>query len=596
MALGAMPSRGRGVRPVDAGGKGLTVDALQRLNQMKMFDLMSDEERARWAERFRRQRYRAEEVVIQQGDRPTAFYIVDQGELYVHARVGGEEIPRAYLYSGDHFGEDGLLTGQPRNATVDVLLEAELLVLDRVDFDQLMEEYPAIRERLFALSRQREEAGRMRFDWQKADEVTIFFSNKHWMALVGALRLPIFLAVLGLVATFIYVSTALGNLPALFLMVGAGTSLAFSVLLFVYCVVDWRNDDYIITNRRVLHIERVLLLRESRDEAPIERVQDVLAKQEGVFANLLDFGDVIIQTAAATERIIFADVPQPKFVRDAIFAPMQVARTQERAEMRESIRQQLGQRLNISVPALGDRAESAQGEDLVSPAEERVGEVAEADFFALEGLSSAWRRLRGSFTFETRILSDGGETVTWRKTGWVLTKVSLTPGLAGLCIIVLFVWSVSQGVGLPTFPLALLAALMFIFGWWFYVYWDWQNDIYQISGDRLIDLKKRPLFLAEIRRETTLDRVENISLSIPGPVAQLLDYGTVVIETAGETGAFEFVYVKDPRSVQEEIFSRRERATRQRREAEKRQRQAELAEWFGVYEELKKMRTGSLEG
>lgn len=591
-----MPSRRGAFGRSTLGEKRLTVDAVQRLNQMKLFDVMSDEERARWAERFRRQRYRAEEVVIQQGDRPTAFYIVDQGELCVHARVGEEEIPRAYFYSGDHFGEDGLLTGQPRNATVDVLADAELLVLNSLDFDQLMEEFPAIRERLFALSRQREQAGRMRFDWQKADEVTIFFSNKHWMALVDALRLPVFLALLGLVATVVYVSAALGNLPALVLMVAAGTSLAFTVLLFVYRVLDWRNDDYIITNRRVLHIERVLLLRESRDEAPIERVQDVLAKQEGVFANLFDFGDVIIQTAAATERIVFADVPQPQSVRDAIFAPMQVVRTQERAEMRESIRRQLGQRLNIYVPDLEDHAETAEGERLVSPAEERVGEVIEPEFDASEWLSPAWRRLRGWFTFETRILSDGGKTVTWRKTGWILTKVSLTPGFVGLLIAVLFVWSLSQGVGLPTVPLALLMALAFVFGWWFYVYWDWQNDIYQISGDRLIDLKKRPLFLAEIRRETTLDRVENISLSIPGPVAQLLDYGTVVIETAGETGAFKFEYVKDPRSVQEEIFVRRERANQQRREAEKRQRQAELAEWFGIYEELKRMKAGSSEG
>jgi hypothetical protein len=145
----------------------------------------------------------------------------------------------------------------------------------------------------------------------------------------------------------------------------------------------------------------------------------------------------------------------------------------------------------------------------------------------------------------------------------------------------------SKGIGVPLLPLLLLLILLMIFGWWFYKYWDWQNDIYQISGSRLIDLKKRPLFLEEFRRETTLDRVENIGLSIPGPIAQLLNYGTVVIETAGETGAFEFEYVHDPRGVHAEIFNRRERFNQQQIEAEKGTRHAEMAEWFEIYEELK---------
>ena len=136
-------------------------------------------------------------------------------------------------------------------------------------------------------------------------------------------------------------------------------------------------------------------------------------------------------------------------------------------------------------------------------------------------------------------------------------------------------------------PLILLFVLFGIFGWWFYRYWDWQNDIYQISGNRLIDLKKRPLWLEELRRETTLDRIQNVGLSMPGILAQLLNFGSLIIETAGETGAFEFENVHDPRAVQAEIFSRRERVVHQQRQEESVSRRAELGDWFEVYDELK---------
>jgi len=355
---------------------------------------------------------------------------------------------------------------------------------------------------------------------------------------------------------------------------------ALSVFILVYNFFDWRNDHYIITNRRVLHVERVLMMQEERDEAPLERVQDVQVFQDGIFANLLGFGDVVIQTAAATQKVVFATVPNPEFVREALFAPLQHARTREMAEVRESIRQELSQRLNIAVTSLADEPGSVSGAPRDTATEGASFAEPEAAFGLMDWLGRFWRSLRGIFAFETRIVSDHGNTITWRKNGWVLSAIIF------LCL----VFSVRGGIGTPLLPMLLAALLILSLGGWFYVYWDWQNDIYQVSGNRLIDLKKRPLFLEESRRETTLDRIENIGLSIPGVLAQLFNYGTVIIETAGETGAFEFEYVHDPRSVQDEIFSLRERYGQRQRQAEIERRHAEFAEWFEIYEELKQHR------
>lgn len=574
--------------------KGLAVDIEERLRQVKLFADVSDQDLARWASRFRRASHSRGAVVIRENERATAFFIVDRGELRARTRVEGKEMPVAYFYTGDYFGETGLLTGQPRNATVDVLTDAELLVLYKLDFDQLLEEFPGIRDTLRALGRQREEAGRTRFSWQQPEEVTIFFSTKHWIAFIHKLPLPLLMGVLGVIASFFYVEAQLGALFAVMLMLVAGTALALAVLSLTYHFLDWRNDHYIITSLRVLHVERVLLLREDRDEAPIERVQDVQARQEGVLANLLKFGDVIIQTAAATEQVVFANVPQPDRVREALFAAMQQKRTQAKAEKRESIRQELGRRLSIPVALPEDQVATERGEEPAPAKDEKAQE--KTSFGLLNLLRRVWRWLRSQFTFETWIRSDDGDTITWRKNGWLLVKVSLPPIFAALFVsglaILLLLYDVVPFV-VSTFSLLLL---LLIFGWWFYVYWDWQNDIYQISGNRLVDLKRRPLFAEEIRRETTLDKVQNLSLSIPGPIAQLLNYGTVIIETAGEIGAFEFEYVHNPRGVQEEIFNRMEQVKEQQRQAEERRRREEMYDYFEVYDELLKQKPGTVQG
>jgi uncharacterized membrane protein YdbT with pleckstrin-like domain len=551
---------------------------------------MSGVQRAQWAGRFRREHRFRGAVIIRQDDRATAFYIVDRGELRARARVDDKEVPVAYFYPGDFFGETGLLTGQPRNATVEVLTDAELLVLDKLEFDQFMEEFPVIRERLLTFGREREAAGRTRFDWQRPDEVTLFFSTKHWIALLRALRWTVLLGVLGVIATAIYAGAEIADLPAAFLRIAAGTVWAFTLLLFIYRFFDWRNDHYIITSLRILHVERVLLLREDRQEAPIERVQDVQVVQEGVLANVFHYGHAIIQTAAATQNVVFAYVPHPELVQEILFAPLHHTESQEKAEVRESIRQELGQRLNIPVASLEDENETEKSEKPASSGEKTTQEKPEDASDLWTWVRVGWQWVRGLFTFETWIESDDGNTVTWRKNGWRLVGKSILPFFSGLVATVAFFLSLGQGLWLPWAPLLLLMLLVFIFGWWFYRYWDWQNDIYQISGNRLLDLKKRPLFLAELRRETTLDKIQNANLSIPGPTARILNYGTVVIETAGEVGAFLFEYVHDPRRVQEEIFNRMERFKRQQQEAEMLRRHGEMAEWFEIYDELRQRR------
>ena len=69
---------------------------------------------------------------------------------------------------------------------------------------------------------------------------------------------------------------------------------------------DYHNDIYVLTDEKIVDIERKpLALSKVTEEFYLDRVQNVKAKQRGIWANVLDYGDVTIQTAAADRGVTF---------------------------------------------------------------------------------------------------------------------------------------------------------------------------------------------------------------------------------------------------------------------------------------------------
>ncbi len=94
--------------------------------------------------------YGAGQVVFRQGEQGDQLFIVKSGVLEVLAnqKDGGEPVPVAYLGTGEVMGELALLTGSPRSATVRAPEHAELFVLDKGVFLDLMGSLPAFSKNL----------------------------------------------------------------------------------------------------------------------------------------------------------------------------------------------------------------------------------------------------------------------------------------------------------------------------------------------------------------------------------------------------------------------------------------------------------------
>lgn len=97
-------------------------------------------------ERFEPVHVLAGQEVIRQGEAGDYYYLIREGNAQVtRASPGGLPVLLARLEPGQGFGEDALISGEPRNATVSMLSDGQLMRLAASDFMTLLQE-PLIRQ------------------------------------------------------------------------------------------------------------------------------------------------------------------------------------------------------------------------------------------------------------------------------------------------------------------------------------------------------------------------------------------------------------------------------------------------------------------
>ena len=118
------------------------------LRRVELFHTLTDEERRELAERLMDAPFARGEAIMQQGAKAHRLYIMKEGEAEVRVAVDGEKLTKkvATLRGGDFFGEMGLMTGEPRTATVIALKDVECYRLDKEDFNHILSRRPEIAE------------------------------------------------------------------------------------------------------------------------------------------------------------------------------------------------------------------------------------------------------------------------------------------------------------------------------------------------------------------------------------------------------------------------------------------------------------------
>lgn len=545
----------------------MSTNVADQLRRVDLFSALDADDIQALVEIAREKEYPRGSLVCRQGDPGHRWYLVEDGELRgLHVDPDGVEREVVRFGPGDSFGQSSLLLGEPHDVTIEVVHDATLLIIDRESFEDLLEERPSMLDDLRVATEVERRRRAPQFEWQEPDEAVVFVLHKHDVILLRDLILPGFLLFLVLAGYFVVGSTSM-----LGLVVG-GILASAPLLLALYRIVDHFNDNYILTNKRVMHDEHVYLIRQSRVGAPLDNVQSVQVFQEGVLAQMFDFGMLRIETAGEPGgRVVFPAVPEPDLVQQMVLEQRDRVEAQERAEERAAIQDALRDRFGRS-----SEEETPEAEDEPSDGD---GEV----------IWLAWMRAPVEMVryFFPALREEEGDTITWRK-HWValLRPLALPAGLILFATLIVALLLRGEGSDRTAILLGYGIVLLFLVPWWLWVFEDWQNDVYQVTSSRIIDVEQLPFGLREERREASLGMIQNVNLKVPTVIGRLLGYGSVTIETAG-AGAFTFDQVKNPQAVQTEIFRRMATYAHRQRQEEAERRRDELLDWFTVYDQMR---------
>ena len=117
-------------------------DWMTTLLQTKIFQQIPPQYLQMIFMRLQRVDFKAGDIVIQQGGEGDYFYVIRSGRCMVtrETPAGKENINLAELGAGKTFGEEALLSGADRSATVSMMTDGILMRLGKEDFQSLMKE------------------------------------------------------------------------------------------------------------------------------------------------------------------------------------------------------------------------------------------------------------------------------------------------------------------------------------------------------------------------------------------------------------------------------------------------------------------------
>ena len=149
------------------------------------------------------------------------------------------------------------------------------------------------------------------------DETMLQVVHKHWFGLfIVYVEVGVGFAAAALLLWFVAPIMYPNAEPtqrttSLTLIIGVGAILAWLVLiLFTYIYLQ---SKLIITNKNLTQIVQRGLFNRQVSELSMTDVEDVSAVKKGFFPSVFNYGDMLVETAGATDNFSFSFCPNPDY-------------------------------------------------------------------------------------------------------------------------------------------------------------------------------------------------------------------------------------------------------------------------------------------
>ncbi len=517
-------------------------------------------------------------LVIQQDELNDSLWVLmPTHRARIHALdASGQALQSTGAEGPNYFGEIALRAQLPADSTIEAEADSQWLRLHVRDLDALSQREGEDLGRKLTLRAdvdrllEREDV-RQHYTWLQPGEFIDVFRRRHWLVVFRKTLIAQFLFFLIFLPGIGYslaTARATGWLDWLLLLVGL-----IVVGQLAWGLLDYLNDYLIVTNRRVVRQEEVIFLKEWRQEAALEQIQNVDVSA-GFWGNFLGYGEVIIRTAGSQGAIPFDFVANPTEIREAIFRQRGRRQGHMQAEGKGVIQRLLEGRLGLRLPLPSRVYQGHRG----APA-------------PLQTLPAWLLQLMGFLPVKRKPPRVDPNYLIWRKhwlvlLGHLATPLTILFGIVLLIFGQFFTWVDTLHAAFLALDLVLALIGLADLAWAAWIVADWRNDTYEINLESVADIEKKPLFFSEKRRTARLGDIENIEIDIPSPLHYLLNFGNVRLQTAATQGDFTFDWVPDPRGVSAEIQRRIEDYRYRAEMARARQRAQELPDWFEMYNRL----------
>ncbi len=550
-------------------------EILEILSNIHFFDMLNEDQLLTVSEQLDTVFFKQNEIIFEEATAADGFYIVLSGRVSIQQETDHDPDEISICQKGDFFGEEGLDFDKYREVTAKAITNVIAIHINQEQVDDLMEAYPEIIEPIRLTIKSYRLFLKHPFNWRGPREAVHFVARKNsfflWLGLVPPIVLGISSILLFLYFYFA-VSTQNTWLPIFF-----GLLTIIFLGWFLWKLIDWSNDFSIITNRRVISLEKVALFYESRQEAPLDAILSVETRTSQM-GRWIGYGDVVIHTYTGIINLKKMSKPDliVRLVNDERGRASHQSSKLQRNSKEDTLRSRIGY----------DRRESSDYEEEIDDNEAEKMEV------PLKVKSSGLMEFLSTF-FGLRIENNG--VIIYRTHWFILLKKVLWPSLALILLVLVFIYSVFEFYPSINFDMILLVQFgigLGLFGWWLYQYWDWRNDRYIVTADQLIDLYKKPLG-QEQRRSAPIKNIQTVEFERLGLISLILNFGTVFIRVGDTTLTFDYVY--NPSQAQQDIFERYQQFNEKLKMREKEALRDEVAEWIEIYHEVVQKKSKSEE-
>jgi uncharacterized membrane protein YdbT with pleckstrin-like domain len=307
--------------------------------------------------------------------------------------------------------------------------------------------------------------------------------------------------------------------------IALGSVALVALLICIYLYLDWKTDEFILTNHRVIFNRELPLVRRNQEQLPLANIQQVESSTETYLQHWLKLGTLKIKSAAVGFSIYFEAAYDPEDMQRIIMDQVKKVRREESdADLRHM----------VEATVAGQPFERAQREVAV----ERT---------VAPGV------LQWLFPINPKIDRDR-DIYTWHRHWFFLIRVLILPFTLWLIMVGVVVGAMATGpVAAPLLGLGLIIATLAFAGWTAWQIEDHRNDRYILTPTQVIDIAKRPLG-PESRRTASLDALQNVTYKTT-LFGRIFGYGDVLLQTAGASEDFTFYDAPRPSQMVDLITS-----------------------------------------